>query len=146
MDTPSDGMAKRFPVSVKGVVVIDDRVVLLRNGRDEWELPGGKLDPGEQPEACCKREIAEELGLEVRVGPIIDSWVYSIAPTVDVLIVSYGCFAESETAIRLSDEHREHGLFSSDELAELELPNGYRRTIQSWLARRSTAPSGDVTR
>jgi hypothetical protein len=31
-----------FPVSVKGVVVRDGRVLLLRNERDEWELPGGK--------------------------------------------------------------------------------------------------------
>jgi len=36
-----------FPVSVKGVVVRDGRVLLLRNERDEWELPGGKLDLGE---------------------------------------------------------------------------------------------------
>lgn len=38
-----------FPVSVKGVVVRDGRVLLLRNERDEWELPGGKLELGEEP-------------------------------------------------------------------------------------------------
>ena len=32
-----------FPVSVKGVVVRANRVLLLRNERDEWELPGGRL-------------------------------------------------------------------------------------------------------
>jgi len=31
----------RWPVSVKGVILDGDRVVLLRNERDEWELPGG---------------------------------------------------------------------------------------------------------
>jgi 8-oxo-dGTP pyrophosphatase MutT (NUDIX family) len=41
-----------FPVSVKGVVVRDGRVLLLRNERDEWELPGGKLDLGEEPADC----------------------------------------------------------------------------------------------
>jgi len=32
-------------VSVKGVLIIDGGVVLLRNERDEWELPGGRVDP-----------------------------------------------------------------------------------------------------
>lgn len=146
MDTPSDGMAKRFPVSVKGVVIIDDRVVLLRNSRAEWELPGGKLDSGEQPEACCKREIAEELGLDVRVRPIVDCWVYTITPAVDVLIVSYGCVVGAGAAIRLSDEHCEFGLFTPDHLAELNLPDGYRRTIHSWLARRRSDSPADTAR
>ena len=55
----------RFPVSVKGVLLEDDRVVLLLNDRDEWELPGGRLERGEDPIACLERELAEELGAEI---------------------------------------------------------------------------------
>jgi 8-oxo-dGTP pyrophosphatase MutT (NUDIX family) len=73
----TDGNSPRFPVSVKGVVILGDRVVLLRNERNEWELPGGKLDPGEQPLlSCIMREIREELGLTVAVETILDSWLY----------------------------------------------------------------------
>jgi ADP-ribose pyrophosphatase YjhB (NUDIX family) len=49
---------RAFPVSVKGVVVRDSRVLLLKNEREEWELPGGKLELGEEPAACVAREIA----------------------------------------------------------------------------------------
>jgi 8-oxo-dGTP pyrophosphatase MutT (NUDIX family) len=51
-----------FPVSVKGVVFVGDRVALLKNERQEWELPGGRQEAGEAPAACVVREIREELG------------------------------------------------------------------------------------
>ena len=74
---PLDDHAHRFPVSVKGVLVPRRRVVLVGNSRDEWELPGGKLELGETPEACVAREIAEEL--DVGCGrPVVDAWVYDI--------------------------------------------------------------------
>ena len=38
------------PISCKGIVFENGRVWIRQNERGEWELPGGKLDPGEQPE------------------------------------------------------------------------------------------------
>lgn len=56
-----------YRVSIKGLILDETRkkfaVILEDNGL--WELPGGGIDHGESPEDCLKREIKEEMGLEV---------------------------------------------------------------------------------
>ncbi|MGE3620339.1 MAG: NUDIX hydrolase [Acidimicrobiia bacterium] len=53
-----------------GVIVEDDRLLLVRNrrrnGRDDWSTPGGVIDPGESLLDGLTREVREETGLEVR--------------------------------------------------------------------------------
>jgi 8-oxo-dGTP pyrophosphatase MutT (NUDIX family) len=128
---PSDLRAPRFPVSIKGVVLVSGRVVLLRNERDEWELPGGKLEPGEEPMACVRREVREELALDVEPGEILDCWLYDIQGRVEVLVVTYGCILHGGE-VTLSHEHKAVGLFSPGEIEELPMPEGYRRSIRRW--------------
>ena len=127
-----------FPVSVKGVVVRDGRVLLLRNERDEWELPGGKLDLGEEPADCAAREIAEEVGWQVTIGPLLDAWQYHIREGVDVLIITYGCHVGTDVDPVVSHEHKEVGLFTEAEVATLRMPDGYKRSIETWYAKLST--------
>jgi 8-oxo-dGTP pyrophosphatase MutT (NUDIX family) len=81
MHEPQDNLAYRFPVSVKGVVLRDAQVVFLHNARDEWELPGGTLEPDESPAQDVIREIPEELGLEVTATALLDTWSLCHHPT-----------------------------------------------------------------
>ncbi|WP_202637729.1 NUDIX hydrolase [Bailinhaonella thermotolerans] len=128
------GNSQRFPVSIKGVVVRAGRVLLLRNERDEWELPGGKLDLGEDPRDCLAREIAEETGWRVTVQEILDCWQYHIRDGADVLIVTYGCRLDSDAPPVLSHEHKEVGLFPESQVPALVMPDGYKRSVATWFA------------
>jgi 8-oxo-dGTP pyrophosphatase MutT (NUDIX family) len=130
---PSDNQAHRFPVSVKGIVYYDGQVVLLKNERDEWELPGGKLELGETPEACVVREIEEELGLVTTLGPLLDAWVYHIFEGRDVLILTYGCLPTPFSQVTHSPEHKAVGLFHPEEIPALRMPEGYKKSIQTWI-------------
>lgn len=123
-----------YPVSVKGVVIRDGRVLLLRNERDEWELPGGKLELGEDPIECVAREISEEVGWDVTTGPILDAWQYHIRDNIDVLIVTYGCHTTDSSDPVMSHEHKQLGLFTQEEVADLRMPGGYKNSIATWFA------------
>lgn len=123
-----------LPVSVKAVLFEGERAVLLENEREEWELPGGRLELGEQPPGCLMREVAEELGISIVVEAMLDSWVYEVLPGREVLILTYGARRGDQGEMRASGEHRRIGLFAPRELDLLRLAEGYRRSIKAWAA------------
>lgn len=137
--TSASAYPPAFPVSIKGVAVQGGKVLLLQNERNEWELPGGKLERGEDPADCVIREIGEEAGWQVTAGPLLDCWQYHIREGQDVVIVTYGCPVLCDDPPVVSDEHQQAGLFTAAEVAGLTMPGGYKRSIATWFARLRTA-------
>lgn len=129
-----------FPVSIKGVIFRNGQVILLKNEREEWELPGGRLEKGEDPRQCLTREIQEELGIKASVEHIVDSWLYPVLPNKEVLIVTYFCrLLDERSVLRISHEHKEVGLYGPGEIAALPIPQGYRLSILACMDHRCAA-------
>lgn len=65
-----EGVSPLLLVTAAALVDVDGRVLVQRRPAGKpmaglWEFPGGKVEPGEAPEAALIRELAEELGIDV---------------------------------------------------------------------------------
>jgi 8-oxo-dGTP diphosphatase len=123
-----------YPISVKGVVVHRDRVLLLLNERDEWDLPGGRPDAGEDHRAALEREVREETGLAVAVGASLDEHLFEVLPGRFVRILPFACRLVGGGDVVLSHEHLETHWLPLAELGERiaghVLPAGYLGAIR----------------
>src|SRR3954469_5568014 len=76
----NDEDGRKYPdrpvVGVGAVVLVDGKVVLVKRAHEplqgEWNLPGGGVELGETLAQACAREVLEETGLIVEVGPVIE--------------------------------------------------------------------------
>src|SRR5436853_3690894 len=48
----------------------DGRVLLVQHVEGHWQVPGGAIDPGERPEDAARREVREEVGVEIETTGI----------------------------------------------------------------------------
>ena len=123
-----------LPVSVKGVLIADARVLLLLNERGEWDLPGGRPDPGEDHRTALTREVREEAGLVVEVGAALDEHLFEVLPGRFVRILPFVCRLAGASDVVLSHEHLETRWLPLAELGERihghPLPAGYLGAIR----------------
>ena len=126
----TDELADKFPVSVKAIIIDDNRVLCLKNEREEWDLPGGKIDFNEDIEICLKREVKEELNLEIYNLNILKPFNLKFND-VPVLVLVYSADISCESPIIASYEHSEYNFFSKAEIKNLNMPQNYKDLIEN---------------
>jgi len=78
-----------------GVVIEREKLLVTQRKEDSsqgllWEFPGGKVEEGEEPRGALRRELKEELDVEVEVGMIFEA-VYYLYPQYPILLLVYRC-------------------------------------------------------
>lgn len=131
-----------------GVLFFDDmgRILLVQpTYKDHWDIPGGYVEVGETPAQAAAREVREELGIEIAVGPLlIADW----APHPDegdklLLIFDGGTLnADQHTAIHLpADELASYAFHDPAETATLLIPRLERRVQAAVIAHHRGHPA-----
>ena len=121
-------------VSVGGFLLRDGKALIIRRSEREeqlagyYELPGGKVEFGDDPADTVEREFHEETGLEVSASEpyFVLSYVHpSNAHRIEIV---YLVTSHDRGAVILSDEHDEHLWVDADELATCIASNNVRMT------------------
>lgn len=109
-------------VSVKGLILDHKkRFLLIQEGNGFWDLPGGGMDHGENPETCLKREIYEEMGLAVLSMEKSPSYFYaSINPKNQAIVNVVYAISLSNLEFKVSDECVALRFFSKSDVIQLQ--------------------------
>ena len=123
-------LVAREPVRVVAGALISDGKVLVARRREpggRWELPGGKVEPGESDEEALERELIEELAIRSkvsrRIGPLV-----TVSPGVEM--VCYRATPTHDDEIRLAD-HDAYRWVAVDELETIDFLESDRELVDS---------------
>jgi len=134
-------------VAVIGFVVRDERLLLIRRAVDpakgKWALPGGYMDAGEMPDRALKREMWEEVGLDIDVERLLE--IYPMAgPGVDArgIVLAYAAVPTNHVdgrPLEAHDDVSEAGWFAPDEVPDELAFESTRALLAAWRDRREKA-------
>lgn len=129
----------RFHITVKGIVVLDNKILLLKrvkpstDGLGFWELPGGGLEYGETPNQALIRELKEETGLDIVI--IKPAYTFTkISEDYQTVGIGFLCIPKNDH-VRLSDEHTDYCFVTIEKAKELldkEIYNDIIYTIEEY--------------
>ena len=121
---------KTYRVSVKGVLIRKNRVLLLRKPNRTWDLPGGRIEDGETAERCLVREVQEETGLKAVDMTYAGTCFRERRGNPHVFTLIFRCrVAGKPGALKLSDEHVDAGFFEAAAIPDLKMVEYCRSAV-----------------
>ena len=126
----TDEVSDKFPISIKAIVIDDNKVLCLKNERNEWDFPGGKINFDEDVEEGLIREVKEETNLDIKNLKILKPFNLKFND-VPVFIVVYSCEISCNSSILTSYEHSEYNFFSKSEVKNLNMPQSFKNLVDT---------------
>ncbi len=137
MTETASSVLREVPKIAIGAVVLDEptpgdrRIVLVRRANPplegRWSLPGGRLEFSERIEQALQREIFEEAGLVVAVGPLVEI-VEIIQSPYHYVILDYLC-RKTGGELRAGDDAREVAWVRPDDITHYGVTDAVDRVV-----------------
>jgi len=105
------------------IIMEDGKVLITQRSESmphplQWEFPGGKMKPGESPERCIIREIAEELNVKISVEQLLPTVEYAY-PGKEIRLIPFICnLVSGEIDLR---QHRSYEWINREQLEDYSM-------------------------
>ncbi len=107
----------------------------------KWEFPGGKIEPGEDPRSCMRRELLEELGVRAEVGAVLEV-VSTVKELRQIIIIYFECRITGGELQAI--ECQEFKWVSPEEIDALDKPESDAKFWYVWKAKAIAADSNTL--
>lgn len=127
-------MDNKIVVALKAIILYDRKALIIQrsfgeiSGSGSWEFAGGKLEFGEDLETGLRREIMEEVGLQVKIEKLLYASTFQAKENRQTVILSYLCHSEGNQVV-LSEEH-ERFLWADKKTMKKYLAKGILRDLE----------------
>lgn len=128
-------MDKPYGLTMRGIIKNDNDEILVlrrhpksRTNPHKWELPGGKVDPGEFFDEALIREIKEETSLDGKIGDFCEAVQDDYVHKRTVQIIMY--LKDLKGEVKISDEHDDWMWASLDKIKELKLSTAFEKVLK----------------
>lgn len=116
-------------IGVKAIIEKDNKILFIKRSNkytdleDAWDIPGGRLEFGEEPEDGLRREIKEETGLELdQIKQILDATTVFTNEEKQIVRITYFCtIKETNEDHTISDEHTHAEWVPKEKIKTLEM-------------------------
>jgi 8-oxo-dGTP diphosphatase len=129
---------QKFYVGLKAFVGNGKKLLILEDKDGQWELPGEKIQVGEDIPKAFHREIKEELGesIEIERGPLSHVWIRQPNPNQNffIFLVGFPCALKSGE-ITISPEHKSFRWITKEEVESIDFENTYKDAIQYYFSK-----------
>ena len=93
------------------VIIKDEKILICKRSKNDkqggkWEFPGGKIEAGETPEECLKREIKEELDLNIKVIDKLGENIYEYPGGAIKLITFHADLLDGNLKLNVHDDYK----------------------------------------
>ena len=129
-------MKRPYGLTMRGLARKNNEILILKRhpksktNPNKWELPGGKIDPGEDFDKALIREFDEETNLIIELGDVIGAVQEDFPHKKTIALVMNVSILSDDVEVKISDEHIDWKWGTLDEIRDLEISTWFETLLK----------------